>query len=109
MDAWSRPHRAGLASTTKMLVSLLVLLASVLLAVESHGLSIVDCAPHERGTLLTEESWSCSNGDSSCTSTFTDCFSNGSGQQVGGSSDYSANGSLIKSMNRGWDCILNQF
>ena len=52
MDAWSRPHRAGLPSTTKMLVSLLVLLASVLLAVESHGLSIVDCAPHERGTLL---------------------------------------------------------
>jgi len=93
-------HRAGLPSTTKMLGPLLVLFASSFLAVES-AVSQFRC--NDRGTETTEESWSCSNGDSKCTSFVTTCDSDGFGQEVSGTTDYLANG-LSQSIGPGWDC-----
>ena len=101
VDAWRRPHSAGFPSTTKMLVPLLVLLlASSFLAVES-AVSQGPC--NDRGTETTEESWSCSNGDSKCTSIVTTCNSNGFGFTEAGTTNYLANG-LSNSVGGGWDC-----
>merc|ERR1711934_939944 len=92
--------RARLPSTTKMLVPLLVLIASSFLAVES-AVSQGPC--NDRGTETTEESWSCSNGDSKCTSIITSCSSDGFGQEVSGYVNYLANG-LSNAVGGGWDC-----
>ena len=103
VGAWSRPHRARLPSTTKMLVPLFALLASSLLAVES-ALSRGTCPRDEWGTEAIEESWECNNGASSCFSSIDTCSNDGSFRGVAGSTNYDANGNGLPSTGGGWDC-----
>ena len=100
-SAWSGPHTARLDSSIKMLVPLVLLLTSVLLDVEAE-VSQGPC--NDPGTTTTEESWSCSNGDSKCTKTVNVCNSNGFGFREAGYDNYLANGLSNSVGGGGWDC-----
>merc|ERR1712130_914604 len=92
---------ARLDSSIKMLVPLVLLLTSVLLDVEAE-VSQGPC--NDPGTTTTEESWSCSNGDSKCTKTVNVCNSNGFGFREAGYDNYLANGLGNSVGGGGWDC-----
>merc|ERR1712080_752723 len=93
-------HQQELTATTKMLKSLLILLVSTRLLVES-AVSQGPCS--DRGTETTEESWACSNGDSTCTKIVNTCSSDGFGTEVSGRTGYLSNG-LSSAVGPGWDC-----
>merc|ERR1712012_69907 len=93
-------HQQELTAATKMLKSLLILLVSTRLLVES-AVSQGPCS--DRGTETTEESWACSNGDSTCTKIVNTCSSDGFGTEVSGRTEYLSNG-LSSAVGPGWDC-----
>merc|ERR1719342_877876 len=86
-----------------MLVSLLLLLASSFLAVES-AVAVGTCPRNERGTETTEEEWDCNKGASSCSVTIDTCSSDGSWRSVSGITYYDADGSFREAVGGGWDC-----
>ena len=89
-----------------MLLHLLILLASSLLAVESSVYEF-ECPRDEWGTATYEESWSCRNGESSCSAVLTSCESNGSGYEEAGTANYGADGTSSAVGGGGWDCRQN--
>ena len=100
-----RPHfQAGLSAATKMLMPLLVLLASSFLAVESTSIAFGTCPRRDWGKETTEEKWECTNGQSSCFSSTVSCSNDGTSSTVGGVRDYDANGNEVASTGGGWDC-----
>ena len=104
MDSSSRSHIAGPPCMTKMLVSLLVLLASSPHLVVESAIAIGSCPSSEWGTEKTTENWDCDNGASSCSKEIETCSSDGSWQSQAGTEFYDANGSFTGAVGGGWDC-----
>merc|ERR1712080_179501 len=94
--------RAGLPSTTKMFVTLLLLLASSFLAVES-AVSFGTCPRSDWGKETTKEDWECNNGESTCSSFTDSCSNDGQLLSTAGTSNYDENGNQLPSTG-GWDC-----
>merc|ERR1712240_245120 len=70
----------------------------------------------EFGIEITEETWECDNGRSTCSSSTDSCSSEGSQTSTSGTSYYAADGSFESAVGGGWDCrqihryhLLNQF
>merc|ERR1712130_812643 len=95
--------RARLPSTTKMLVTLLLLLASSFLAVES-AIGIGTCPRSDWGKETTEEKWKCTNGGSSCFESNESCSNDGELVSTSGTSHYDADGKFVYATGGGWDC-----
>merc|ERR1711909_217815 len=91
-------------SPTKMFVTLLLLLASSFIAVESSSFVTSNCPRSDWGKETTEENWECSNGESSCHSYTETCSNDGELTGFGGIQNYDIDGNLLATTGGGWDC-----